>query len=117
MYRHQTRKGQWGELINKTHNNLDGKEDYWFTPKKVLAYCLIVGIISTIVSIFIDWLGLLSMAAFVFTSITGWYMFAEKFHRWKERGKNRNKIEQVLIDLFPYLKTTKSLYQSSKMSE
>ena len=31
-------KDKWGELINKTHNNLDGKEDYWFTPKKVLAY-------------------------------------------------------------------------------
>ena len=24
------------------------------------------------------------MAAFVFASITVWYMFDEKFHRWKE---------------------------------
>jgi hypothetical protein len=28
------------------------------------------------------------MAAFVFASITVWYMFGEKFHRWQE-GKRK----------------------------
>jgi hypothetical protein len=38
-------------------------EDYRFTPKKVLIYCIIVGVISAILSNFIDWLGLFSMVA------------------------------------------------------
>jgi hypothetical protein len=38
-------------------------------PRKVLIYCLIVGLISDILSIFIDGLRLLSIAAFVFASI------------------------------------------------
>jgi hypothetical protein len=29
--------------------------------------------------------------AFVFASIAVWYMFAEKFHRWRE-GKNKKGI-------------------------
>ena len=53
-------------------------------------FCIIVGIISGILTIFIEWLGLLSMAAFVFASITGWYMFGEKFHRWQE-GKRKER--------------------------
>jgi magnesium-transporting ATPase (P-type) len=64
------------------------KEDDRFTPKKVLIYCLIVGLISAILSIFIDGLRLLSTAAFVFASITVWYMFGEKFHKWQERRED-----------------------------
>ena len=63
------------------------EEDDRFTPKKVLIYCLIVGLVSAILSIFIDGLRLLSMAAFVFASITIWYMFGEKFHKWQERRR------------------------------
>jgi hypothetical protein len=40
-------------------------------------------------SIFINSLILLSVAAFVFASITVWYMFGEKFHRWRERERSR----------------------------
>jgi preprotein translocase subunit Sec61beta len=68
------------------------KEDDRFTPKKVLIYCLIVGLIFAILSIFIDGLRLLSMAAFVFASITVWYMFAHKFHKWQEREKEQKHI-------------------------
>ena len=68
------------------------QEDDRFTPKKVLIYCLIVGLISAILSIFIDGLRVLSMAAFVFASITVWYMFGEKFHRWQERKKEQKHV-------------------------
>jgi hypothetical protein len=71
-------------------NNNRQEEDDRFTPKKVLIYCLIVGLISTILSIFIDGLRVLSMAAFVFASITVWYMFGEKFHKWQERKKSKS---------------------------
>jgi hypothetical protein len=57
------------------------EEDNWFTPKKVLAYCIIVGLISGTLCIFLDWLIVLSVAAFVIGSITVWYMLREKFHR------------------------------------
>jgi hypothetical protein len=30
------------------------------------------------------------MAAFVFASITVWYMFGEKFHKWQERKKSKS---------------------------
>jgi uncharacterized membrane protein YbaN (DUF454 family) len=68
------------------------REEYHnsFTPKKVLIYCLIVGLISAILSILIDGLRLLSTAAFVFVSITVWYMFVEKFHRWQERRRGKS---------------------------
>jgi hypothetical protein len=73
-------------------NNRVGKEeDYRFTPKKVLFYCIIVGLVSGTLSIFIDWLVLLSMAAFVFASITVWYMFGDKLHRWQEKREKKNK--------------------------
>jgi hypothetical protein len=67
------------------------REEYHnsFTPKKVLIYCLIVGLISAILSIFIDGLRLLSTAAFVFASITVWYMFGEKFHKWQEKREEK----------------------------
>jgi hypothetical protein len=82
----------------------EGEEGHnWFTPRNVLVYCIIVGVIIAPLSIFIDWLILLSTAAFVFASITVWYMFAEKFHRWRE-GRNRSRIEQILFNLFQYLK-------------
>jgi membrane protein YdbS with pleckstrin-like domain len=68
-------------------NNKD-KEEHDFTPRKVLIYCLIVGLISAILSILIDGLRLLSMAAFVFASITIWYIFVEKLHRWKEKRED-----------------------------
>jgi hypothetical protein len=73
-------------------NNNRQEEDDRFTPKKVLIYCLIVGLISTILSIFIDGLRVLSMAAFVFASITVWYMFGEKFHKWQERKKEQKHV-------------------------
>ena len=68
----------------------NSNKDYWFTPKKVLVYCLIVGLIIAILFIFIDGLRLLSMAAFVFASITVWYMFVEKYHRWQERRRGKS---------------------------
>ncbi len=68
-------------------NNTGIKEDDWFTPKKVIAYCLIVGLISGTLSIFMNSLIVLSTAAFVFASITLWYMFGDKFHRWEERRR------------------------------
>ena len=66
--------------------------DNSFTPRKVLIYCLIVGLISALLSIFIDGLRLLSTAAFVFASITVWYMFGEKFHKWQERDKEQKHV-------------------------
>jgi hypothetical protein len=49
-------------------------------------------LISAILSIFIDGLRLLSTAAFVFASITVWYMFGEKFHKWQEREKEQKHV-------------------------
>jgi hypothetical protein len=72
-------------------NNRAIKEDDLFTPKKVMAYCLIVGLISGTLSIFINSLIVLSAAAFVFASITLWYMFGDKFHRWEERRRTKEK--------------------------
>jgi hypothetical protein len=75
-------------MINNNRESKEAEEDHnWFTPKKVLVYCIIVGVIIAPLSVFIDWLILLSVAAFVFASITVWYMIAEKFHGWKERRK------------------------------
>ena len=89
-------------INNNTEERERGEEqDYRFTRKKVLSYCIIVGLISAILSIFINWLGLLSMAAFVFASITVWYLLGEKFHRWKERGVDekakKNDITTIVI--------------------
>ncbi len=78
------RESSSGVRMEMINNNKD-EEEYRFTPRKVLIYCLIVGLISAILSILIDGLRLLSMAAFVFASITIWYMFGEKFHKWQER--------------------------------
>jgi undecaprenyl pyrophosphate phosphatase UppP len=75
-----------------TNRQEEEKEDDRFTPKKVLIYCLIVGLISALLSIFIDGLRLLSTAAFVFASITIWYMFGEKFHKWQEREKEQKHV-------------------------
>jgi hypothetical protein len=61
------------EMTTTTINNRrieEEEQDDWFTPKKVLICSIIVGLISGILSVFIDWLGVLSMAAFVFASIT-----------------------------------------------
>src|SRR5215208_757897 len=73
----------------KIMSNRQQEGDNRFIPKKVLVYCLIVGLSSAILSIFIDGLRLLSMAAFVFASITLWYMFGEKFHKWQERREEK----------------------------
>jgi hypothetical protein len=73
------------DMINNRGGGGTKEEDYWFTPKKVLFYCIIVGLISGTLSIFINSLILLSIAAFVFASITVWYMFGEKFHKWQEK--------------------------------
>jgi hypothetical protein len=32
------------------------------------------------------------MAAFVFASITIWYMFGEKFHKWQEKREKKKGI-------------------------
>ena len=40
-------------------------------------------------TIFINSLFVLSVVAFVFDSITLWFMFVVKFHRWEERGRRR----------------------------
>jgi hypothetical protein len=32
------------------------------------------------------------LAAFVFASITVWYMFVEKLHRWKETREKKREI-------------------------
>ena len=66
-------------------------EDNWFTPKKVLAYSIIIGLLSGTLSIFINSLIVLSVGAFVFASITIWYIFGDKFHRWEERRRTKEK--------------------------
>jgi hypothetical protein len=63
------------------------KQDDRFTPKKVLAYCIIIGLISGTLSIFINSLIVLSVGAFVFASITVWYMFGGKLCNWEERRR------------------------------
>ncbi len=84
------RESSSGVRMEMINNNNKDEEEYRFTPKKVLIYCLIVGLISAILSILIDGLRLLSMAAFVFASITIWYIFVEKFHRWQERRSGKS---------------------------
>jgi hypothetical protein len=44
---------------------IENREDNWFSPNKVPCYYLIAGLISGILSILIDRLGLLSITAFV----------------------------------------------------
>jgi hypothetical protein len=75
------------EVMTTMNNRRKKEEDDWFTPKKVLAYCMIIGLISGTLSIFIDSLIVLSVGAFVFASITVWYMFYDKFQRWEERRR------------------------------
>jgi len=77
-------------MSNRQQQEEEGNDR--FTPKKVMIYCLIVELISAILSIFINGLRLLSMAAFVFASITIWYIFGDKFHRWQERKKEQKHI-------------------------
>jgi hypothetical protein len=36
------------------------------------------------------------MAAFVFASITGWYIFGEKFHIWHEKREKEKKEKDFL---------------------
>ena len=87
----------------KKSNSKEEEDDIWFTPKRVLVYCIIIGLVSGILSILIDWLIVLSAAAFVFASITLWYMFGQRLHKWEER-KTISKTEQMLFNLFHYLK-------------
>jgi hypothetical protein len=88
------------EMMMMTTNNRrteEEEQDDWFTPKKVLAYCMIIGLISGTLSIFIDSLIVLSVGAFVFASITLWYMFGDKFHRWEERRRSRRTKEKYFL--------------------
>ena len=86
-----------GVVTNMMSYSQEGeKQDDRFTPKKVLIYCLIVGLISALLSIFIDGLRLLSTAAFVFASITLWYIFGEKFHIWHEKREKEKKEKDFL---------------------
>ena len=83
------------EMMTTTINNRrieEEEQDDWFTPKKVLICSIIVGLISGILSVFIDWLRVLSMAAFVFASITVWYMFVDKLHGWKQAREKKREI-------------------------
>jgi hypothetical protein len=80
------------EMKTTTMNNrrIEGEQhDDWFPPKKVLAYCMIIELISGTLSIFINSLIVLSVGAFVFASITVWYLFGDKFHRWEERRRTK----------------------------
>ena len=80
------------EMMTTMNNRrIEEEQDDWFTPKKVLAYCMIIGLISGTLSIFMDSLIILSVGAFVFASITLWYMFGDKFHRWEERRRTKDK--------------------------
>jgi hypothetical protein len=58
------------EKMIMNNNRQQQVEDYRFTPKNVLVYRIIVGLIIASLSIFINSLILLSVAAFVFASIT-----------------------------------------------
>jgi hypothetical protein len=82
-------------MMNNNNRGIEGEQDYRFTPKKVLAYCIIVGLISGTLSIFLNSLIVLSVGAFVFASITVWYMFADKFHRWE--GRRRRTKEKYFL--------------------
>jgi hypothetical protein len=79
------------EMMTMNNSGIEQEQDDWFTPKKVLAYCMIIGLISGTLSIFINSLLVLSVGAFVFASITLWYMFADKFHRWEGRRRTKEK--------------------------
>ncbi|HZB99481.1 MAG TPA: hypothetical protein VE226_05660, partial [Nitrososphaeraceae archaeon] len=72
--------------------NREEEQDHRLTTKKVLVCSIIVGLISGVLSFFIDWLGVLSMAAFVFASITVWYMFVDKLHGWKQAREKKREI-------------------------
>jgi hypothetical protein len=72
-------------------NNRKIEEDNWFTPKKVLAYSIIIGLVSGTLSIFINSLIVLSVGSFVFASITIWYIFGDKFHTWEEKRRTKEK--------------------------
>jgi hypothetical protein len=91
-------------INNRGDNEEEDEQGYRFTPKKVLLYCIIIGLISGTFSVFINSLILLSVAAFVFASITVWYLLGEKLHGWKQTRTKRSKIEHVLSNLFQYLK-------------
>jgi hypothetical protein len=82
------------EMMTTINNRgIEVEQHYdWFTHKKVLAYCMIIGLISGTLSIFINSLLVLSVAAFVFASITVWYIFADKFHRWREEEEQKSNI-------------------------
>ena len=91
IIRRERREAPSAGVSIEMKNNGEIEEDDWFTPKKVIAYCLIVGLISGTLSIFINSLVVLSAAAFVFASITVWYIFGDKFHRWEERRRTKEK--------------------------
>jgi hypothetical protein len=57
-----------GMRVEMMMNNrgIEEELDNHFTPKKVLAYCIIIGLISGTLSIFINSLIVLSVGAFVF---------------------------------------------------
>jgi len=83
--------------MNNRRIEEEQQQDDWFTPKKVLTYCMIIGLISGTLSIFINSLIVLSVGAFVFASITLWYLFANKFHRWEERRRSRRTKEKSFL--------------------
>ena len=67
-------------MVDNSRGSKEAEEDHnWFTPRNVVVYCIIVGVISAIISIFIDWLGVLSVAAFLFASIAMCICLARNF--------------------------------------
>jgi hypothetical protein len=64
---------------------------------------MIIGLISGTLSIFINSLLVLSVGAFVFASITVWYMFADKFEMGREKKKNKREIFSLIVYLHKIL--------------
>jgi hypothetical protein len=91
------------EMMTMNNSGIEQEQDDWFTPKKVLAYCMIIGLISGTLSIFINSLLVLSVGAFVFASITVWYMFADKFEMGREKNKNKREIFSLIVYLHKIL--------------
>ena len=91
------------EMMTMNNSGIEQEQDDWFTPKKVLAYCMIIGLISGTLSIFINSLLVLSVGAFVFASITVWYMFADKFEMGREKKKNKREIFSLIVYLHKIL--------------
>jgi hypothetical protein len=82
--------------VMRNHREIEEQHNQ-FTPKKVLAYCVIIGLISGTLSTFINSLIVLSVGAFVFASITLWYIFGEKLRNWEDRRVDKKRRRETSI--------------------